>query len=104
MGEMQITIETKLRDAFNPTYLLVENESHMHGGSALESHFKITIAADAFNGLRLLQRHRSINQLLSDELSNDIHALAMHTYTPEEWAKVGASPASPDCRGGSKHI
>ncbi|RUO33589.1 transcriptional regulator [Aliidiomarina shirensis] len=101
---MQNLIETKLKAGLTPSYLRVENESHMHGGSALESHFKVTVVAETFTGQRLLQRHRSVNQLLREELQNHIHALAMHTYTPEEWESVGESPASPDCRGGSKHI
>jgi BolA protein len=101
---MQAIIEQKLEEAFTPSYLLVENESHMHGGSALESHFKVTIVAEKFSDQRLLQRHRSVNQLLEEELKNNIHALAMHTYTPVEWERIEMSPASPDCRGGSKHI
>jgi len=31
------------------------------------------------------------------------HALALHTYTPEEWAAQGSAPESPTCLGGSKH-
>jgi BolA protein len=31
-----------------------------------------------------------------------IHALALHTYTAEEWAALHAVPASPTCQGGSK--
>lgn len=104
MKTMQATIEQKLEEAFMPSYLLVENESHMHGGSALESHFKVTIVTEQFAGQRLLQRHRAVNQLLQDELKNHIHALAMHTYTPVEWERIEESPSSPDCRGGSKHI
>lgn len=104
MVTVQAVIESKLQEALNPSYLLVENESHMHGGSALESHFKVTVVADAFNGQRLLQRHRIINQLLAEELKSYIHALAMHTYTPTEWDNVEQPRSSPDCRGGSKHI
>lgn len=104
MGSMQNLIESKLKAGLNPSFLRVENESHMHGGNALESHFKVTIVAAAFTDQRLLQRHRSVNQLLRDELQNHIHALALHTYTPAEWESVGESPNSPDCRGGSKHI
>ena len=33
----------------------------------------------------------------------EIHALALHTYTPDEWAQAGGAPDSPTCRGGSKH-
>jgi BolA protein len=34
-------------------------------------------------------------------LAGPVHALALHTYTPEEWDATGVSPASPDCRGGT---
>jgi BolA protein len=35
----------------------------------------------------LLARHRLINQILTDELSGPVHALAVHTYTTNEWLK-----------------
>jgi BolA protein len=31
----------------------------------------------------------------------EFHALALHTYTPEEWAQIDTAPASPTCAGGS---
>jgi BolA protein len=34
------------------------------------------------------------------DLMSEFHALALHTYTPEEWAKIDAAPASPTCAGG----
>ncbi|MCE7766679.1 BolA family transcriptional regulator, partial [Pseudomonas putida] len=37
------------------------------------------------------------------ELMSQFHALALHTYTPQEWQKIGVAPASPTCAGGSKH-
>jgi BolA protein len=49
----------------------------------------------------LIQRQRSINQLLANELAGPVHALAQHTYTPSEWdSKQGVSPSSPNCLGG----
>lgn len=96
------TITEKLQAGLNPQHLEVENESHMHNvppGS--ESHFKIVAVSEAFNGKMLIARHRLINKLLEDELQV-IHALALHTMTPEEWAEKGAAPASPPCMGGSK--
>jgi BolA protein len=68
-----------------------------------ETHFKVTVVSEKFEGKRLLQRHRLINQILSDELAGPVHALAMHTYTSEDWAKKQqSSPQSPNCLGGSK--
>jgi len=100
---VQQSIEQKLQN-LQPLQLSVENESHMHAVPAnSETHFKVTLVSKAFTGLRLLQRHRTINQLLSEELAGPVHALALHTYTPEEWEKKhGVVPDSPNCLGGSK--
>lgn len=101
---VQATIEQKLAAAFAPDFLEVINESNNHNvPTGSESHFKVTIVSQTFEGKRLLQRHRAVNQTLADELANQIHALAMHTYTKDEWqAQNQTAPASPDCLGGSK--
>jgi len=101
---MQQTIETKIADALHPLHLEVINESHQHNvppGS--ESHFKLVIVAEAFEGKTLVARHRIINALLAEELQGKIHALAMHTYTQKDWeSKQGNAPMSPPCLGGGK--
>ncbi|MEM7304845.1 MAG: BolA family protein [Pseudomonadota bacterium] len=93
-----------IKSSLAPEYLEVLNESNNHNvppGS--ESHFKVTIVSDDFEGKMLVARHRIINQLLTDELEGPVHALSMHTYTPAEWQeKNGQSPKSPPCLGGSK--
>lgn len=94
-------IETQLTEALAPTHLAVVNESHMHNvPPASETHFKVVIASAAFVGQRQLARHQRIYGLLAPVLKNPVHALALHTYTPEEWAATGAAPASPECHGG----
>jgi len=99
---MQATISQKIQDAISPLHLEVENESHMHNVPAgSESHFKILVVSDQFDGQMLIKRHRLINQILSDELQQ-IHAMALHTMTPDEWAEKGAAPSSPPCQGGGK--
>ena len=46
-----------------------------------------------------------LSALLADALEGPVHALALHTYTPEEWEKRGGSVnASPQCRGGEKSV
>jgi len=93
----------KLQTALNPVYLDVTNESHMHNvppGS--ESHFKVVAVTDEFNGKMLVARHRLINKALAEELEGPVHALALHTMTPDEWAEKGAAPESPPCLGGGK--
>lgn len=100
---LQEVIETKLHNAFAPEYLKVVNESYMHNvPTGSESHFKVTIVSDEFIDQRLINRHRKVNIALAEELSNHIHALAIHTYTPSEWhEKNRISPDSPMCMGGA---
>jgi BolA protein len=97
-------LEDKLQAGFSPLHLEVVNESHMHNvPDGSESHFKVTVVSDAFEGQSLLRRHRAINAALAEELAGGVHALALHTMTPEEWfAKGGRAPESPPCLGGSK--
>lgn len=101
---IESTIEQKLLTAFSPLHLDVINESHQHNvPQGSESHFKVVIVSKNFEGERLIKRHRAINQLLATELSEHIHALALHTYTEKEWHDYYADqvPLSPKCLGGS---
>ncbi len=102
--KIQTAIDKKISQALNPIHLEVLNESGNHNvppGS--ESHFKITVVSDAFEGKMLVARHRLINQLLADELAGEVHALSMHTYTPNEWSdKNEQTRQSPPCLGGAK--
>lgn len=94
-------IEAKLRAAFDPMYLEVVDESYRHNVPAgSESHFKMVLVSDHFTGERFLNRHRMIYGTLTEELSNTVHALALHTYTIKEWEALQDTVfASPPCRG-----
>ncbi len=100
----QSTIHDALVAALSPLHLDIVDESHMHNvPDGAQSHFKVTVVSEAFDGKMLVARHRMINQLLADEFNQGLHALALHTMTPEEWfAKGGIIPDSPPCLGGSK--
>lgn len=97
---MQQRIESAL-SALQPAHLEVLDESHMHS-RGLQTHFKAVVVSEQFAGLNSVKRHQKVYATLG-ELMGEFHALALHTYTPEEWAKTGAAPASPTCAGGSKH-
>jgi BolA protein len=84
-------ITDKLTNAFTPQHLSVVDESDHHRGHAGhrpggETHFRIHIVAQAFNGKTRLERHRMINQILAAELSGGVHALAIHAAAPGEQA------------------
>lgn len=84
--------------ALQPEHLEVLDESHMHS-RGLETHYKAVIVSPAFAGLNAVRRHQKVYATVG-ELMGQIHALALHTYTPQEWAEQGVAPASPTCRGG----
>jgi BolA family transcriptional regulator, general stress-responsive regulator len=82
-------ITKKLTTAFDPERLDVVDESHQHAGHAGhrpggETHFRVTIVAQAFTGKSRLERHRMVNETLSSELAGGVHALAIHASAPGE--------------------
>lgn len=97
---MQQKIEQSL-SALEPRHLQVLDESHMHSRGQ-ETHYKAVLVSEQFEGLNSVKRHQKVYATLGD-LMGQFHALALHTYTPQEWDKVGTAPASPTCAGGSKH-
>jgi BolA family transcriptional regulator, general stress-responsive regulator len=83
------TMTDKLSRAFMPENLRVIDESDQHSGHTGhrpggESHFRIYIVAQAFQGKSRLERHRMINQALAVELGGGVHALAIHAAAPGE--------------------
>ena len=101
---IQAQIEQKLQNAMQPDFLEVLNESHMHNvAPGSELHFKVTLVSSQFNGKMLIARHRLINGILAEELNGKIHALALHTLTPDEYfERAGKVAESPLCMGGGK--
>ncbi|MEN2494403.1 MAG: DNA-binding transcriptional regulator BolA [Hyphomicrobiaceae bacterium hypho_1] len=90
---LEIKIQNKLITGLNPIHLKIINESQIHSGHSSspgtgQSHFRVIVVAKLFCGLSRLQRHRMINKLLANELSNEIHALTVNAYAPDEYQKV----------------
>jgi BolA family transcriptional regulator, general stress-responsive regulator len=82
-------IINKLREAFSPESLEVQDESHLHEGHAGhrpggETHFRVHIVSPAFSGKSRVERHRMINAALATELAGSVHALALHIKAPGE--------------------
>jgi len=85
----QQIITNKLREAFFPESLEVQDESHLHEGHAGhrpggETHFRVYIVSQAFQGKSRIERHRMINATLAGELVGSVHALAIHAKSPGE--------------------
>jgi BolA protein len=101
---VQQEIEQQLAELLAPAFLEVANESHQHSVPAnSETHFKVVVVSDQFEGKRKVARHQQVYGLLATQMQGPVHALALHTYTPGEWqSRQQAAPQSPECQGGSK--
>ena len=96
-------LQSKLEANFQPVYLEVVNESHSHNvppGS--ETHFKVVLVSPRFTDTGRVQRHQQVYQVVSEEMRNGVHALALHLYSPDEWRNTSQVKDSPPCLGGSK--
>jgi BolA protein len=79
-----------LRTALAAEHVEVHDESHRHRGhaGALEGgHFDAIIVSTRFEGLGLVERHRAVYAALGDLGERRVHALALKTFTPEEWQR-----------------
>ena len=79
-----------LRTALAAEHVEVHDESHRHRGhaGALEGgHFDAIIVSRRFEGLGLIERHRAVYAALGDLGERRVHALALKTFTPDEWQR-----------------
>lgn len=100
--KVQTIIEQNIKQGIAFEFLNIENESYRHAVPVnSETHFKVILVSDIFEGMPLLARHRLVNELLSAELAGPVHALALHTYTSAQWLeKKQMAPDSGKCLGG----
>lgn len=72
-------IESRLRTAFNPLVLQVEDDSARHAGHAGSAggagHYTVIIGADCFREQSRVAVHRAVYAVLKDMIPNEIHAL-----------------------------
>ncbi len=75
------SIHFNIEDGMATDYLNVDGDGQ---------HFEAVIVSAAFAGKNLIQRHQLVYQTLGDRMRDEIHALSMKTFTPEEWEKQSA--------------
>ena len=56
-------------------------------------HFEAVVVAMSFTGLRAVQRHKLVYETLGALMGNEIHALALKVYTPDEFAAQAGGSA-----------
>ncbi|MCH8683856.1 BolA family protein [Pedomonas mirosovicensis] len=88
MGPVAKEVSRRLSETFQPTALVVRDDSEQHRGHAghregVETHFTVEICAAAFAGRSRVERQRMVYAALSDLMNNPIHALSLKITTPE---------------------
>jgi len=80
-----------LRTALAAEHVEVHDESARHRGhaGALEGgHFDAIVVSARFEGLGQVERHRAVYAALGDLRERRVHALALKTFTPDEWRRA----------------
>ena len=82
-------ITRTLQERLKPSQLAVSDESHQHRGHAGwreggETHFRIDIVSPAFAGKSRIERHRLVNESLSEAFARGVHAVAIAAKAPGE--------------------
>ncbi len=87
-SDRQQQIQVCLEQAFQPTELLVKDQSQLHAGHEGakdgRGHFDVTIVSMAFDGINRIGRHRMVYDALGSLLETDIHAIRIKAFTPSE--------------------
>jgi BolA protein len=82
-------IRERLERELAAEHVAVEDESHRHAGHegarSGGGHFRATIVSPRFAGLSRVAAQRLVYAALGELMAGEIHAIAMATYTPEEW-------------------
>lgn len=79
-------IERLIKTGFEDATVKVMSDDNTHYGA-------IVIAAE-FEGMRPIARHQLVYKTLGTLVGNEIHALSIQAFTPEEWQARGG----PDTR------
>jgi acid stress-induced BolA-like protein IbaG/YrbA len=71
------SIEQSIRSGLDCTHLEVRGDG---------AEFEAVVVSPSFAGASRVKRHQLVYAALGDRMKEEIHALSMKTFTPEEWA------------------
>ena len=89
------TIKSTLQEKIGATIIEIadRSEQHKHHQGRMNApvgsgHYDAIIVAESFTGKTMMQQHRMVYAALADQMQTTIHALALKTYTPEQWQQL----------------
>jgi len=67
----------------------VEDVSHIvvTDLTGTKDHWEALIVSEAFSGKTPIEQHQMVYTALGELMAGPVHALALKTYSPENWAK-----------------
>ena len=71
------SIESSIRSGLACDHLVVRGDG---------AHFEAVIVSPQFAGLNRVRQHQLVYGALGDRMREEIHALSMKTFSPEEWS------------------
>ena len=80
-GAIVDAVRRKLQEGLGATHVDVQDESGGCGAMV-----KAIVVSDKFDGVRLLDRHRMVHDLLKEEMKT-IHALTLKTWTRAQYER-----------------
>ena len=90
----QLEIETLLKLVFSPTHIDLVDKSHTHTPDKhietmedKERLYDLTIIAETFKSMTLVERHKEIYKVLDIMNNPGIHGIKIKASSPEEWEK-----------------
>jgi acid stress-induced BolA-like protein IbaG/YrbA len=79
-------IEQRIREA------LTGAEVEVRDTTGTGDHFEARVVTEAFQGKSMIEQHQLVYAPLKDLLATgELHALALKTYTPDQWKKFGGA-------------
>ena len=90
----QLEIETLLKLVFSPIHIDLVDKSHTHTSDKhietmedKERLYELTIVAEKFKPMTLVERHKEIYKVLDIMNNPGIHGMKIKASSPEEWKK-----------------
>ena len=82
-------IEDALVHGLGATHVEIVDNSAVHadhiGAEDGGGHFATVVVSRAFRGLSRIAAQKLVYEALAELMTEDIHALSMRTFTPEQW-------------------
>jgi BolA protein len=91
----ELLLRERIERGLEASHLELGDESARHAGhpgaASGAGHYRVVVVSERFAGLDPVARHRLVYAAVGDLIPHEVHALAITTHTPEEWARRARS-------------